>query len=193
MGLFKKKSILLLDVKFLFSGKEENHNIAKKHSELKPIEFVYFAVYQFAKVAYVVPDISSDLLYTFESLSKMQESEISKLCNELLSELRAMNTDDPEFTNKYISRLYFKNQIERNLQTKIPLKLSQNMLIRTIPYSILLAYNQSNELEKEILKTGITFQANTYKQTDDYRNMRGLLDIPLASIQYGFDNRNIEV
>lgn len=193
MGLFFKKSLLLLNVEFLFSGKEEKHNIVKKHPELKPIEFVHLAIYQFAKVAYVVPDISNDLLFTFEALSKMQESEISKLCNNLLIELRDLNTDDSGFTNKFLSRLYFKNQIERNLQTKIPMKLSQNMLIRTIPYSILLAFNQSNKLEQEILKTGIAFQANTYIQGVDYRNMRGLLDIPLASIQYGFENRNIEV
>lgn len=188
MGLFKK-FIPLIGIEYIIQDDNERVEIFFKHPELKPIEFVYLAIYQFAKVAYVVEEVSEDLLLIINSYAKIDKDDLIKCTNELINKLR-LNIIDEE--NKFTSMLYFKRLIGREIKTKIPFRLSQIKLLRTIPLTIDLAYKNSDTLGKEILKVSVPYQANLYKVKNYYRSLRGFRNVPIAAFQYGLDKRDIK-
>ncbi|WP_461638045.1 hypothetical protein [Labilibaculum euxinus] len=192
MGLFKKQ-IPLLEIDYLIWNEVENVKINFSHPELKPIEFVYLAIYQFAKVVYTVPNLSNDLELTISRLANLDTDDIISDLDDLLGRIRGINTDLAPECSMFKTKLSFKSLIERSIKTKIPFRLSQNKFLRTIPLSIKLAYENSSDLEKEILKVAIPYQANLYLNGTDFRKMRNLLDIPIASFQYGLDNRKLDI
>lgn len=190
MSLFKK-TIPLLDIEYLIWNETENAKIIYSHPELKQIEFVYLSIYQFAKVVYTVPKVTRDLKLTLEKLANLNTSNILSDLSDLLSEVRGMNTDLEIECSVFKTELFFKRLIERSIKTKIPYRISQNKFLRTIPLSIKLAYENSSDLEKEILKVAIPYQANLYLTGTDFGKMRNLLDVPIATFQYGLNNRKI--
>lgn len=192
MGLFTKL-VRLIEVDYFIWNDVENAKIVFKHSELKPIEFVYLAIYQFAKVAYTIPNVSKDLLITNDYISNINKDNIPQYCTDLLNTLRSMNTDTDFECSKFKTQLYFKRLVERTIKTKIPFNLSQNKFLRTIPLTINLAYENTDILGKEILKEAIQYQANLYNKKTNYRLLRNFLDIPIAVFQYGLDKRKLEI
>lgn len=188
MGLFKK-SIPLIGINYTIQDNSESADIYFKHPELKPIEFVYLAIYQFAKVAYIVEEVSEALLLIINSYAEIDKDDLPICTNNLMNELRLDVVDEE---NKFTSILYFKRLIEREIKTKIPFRLSQIKLLRTIPFTIDLAYKNSDSLGKEILKVSIPYQANLYKDKNYYRSLKSLKYVPISVFQYGLDNRDIE-
>jgi hypothetical protein len=192
MGLFTKL-VKLIEVDYFIWNEVENAKIVFINSELKPVEFVYLAIYQFAKVAYTVPNVSNDLLISIDYISNINKDNIPQYCTDLLNTLREINTDSDSECSKFKTQLYFKRLVERAIKTKIPFNLSQNKFLRTIPLTINLAYENTDNLEKEILKEAIQYQANLYKKGANFRSLRNCLDIPVAVFQYGLENRKLEI
>ena len=64
MRLFSKK-IYLLNISYSFRNRDkETINIIDSYADLKPVEFVYLTLNQFAKILYTVPKNLSDTKYT---------------------------------------------------------------------------------------------------------------------------------
>jgi len=188
MSLFKKL-VPLIGIEYLIQDQYEKADVFFKHPELKPIEFVYFAIYQFAKVAYVIEEISEVLLLIIDAYSKAEKDDFQRCSIDLINELRFDIADED---NIFKSVLFYKSTIERKIKTDIPFRLSQIKLMRTIPFTINLAFENSDSLGKEILKVAIPYQANLYNDKNKFRSLKGLRNVPIATFQYGLDNRDIE-
>lgn len=193
MGLFKKYPHLL-SIEFLIWDNNEQVEITYKHPDLTSIEFVHLAIYQFAKVAYVCATVSQDFWAILYILDDIENKNLKSLSDEILVNLRAINTDFGSKSETFKTQLFYKTIIQRKIVTKMPFPLNQNKLLRTIPLSFSIAFENSNELDREIMRNAISYQAKLYKKNkDNYRNMRSLIEIPVTVFQYGFDNRNREI
>ncbi len=194
MRLFSKK-INLLNISFCFVNREkEIVEIIDSYADLKRIEFVHLTLNQFAKILYTVPKNLPDTKLLLEKFSNISDnSNLEEIIESSIEELRDMYSDQNEKESKYISKLYFKSAIQRGLKTKFPLKISNNELIRTIPLTAKLAIDNSSDLEKEILRSSMSFQTNKYLTGLDYRNMQNMINIPIDSFQHGLHNRKIEI
>jgi hypothetical protein len=124
------------------------------------------------------------------SYSEIDKNDLPKCTNNLMKEFRIELIDKE---NKFTSILYFKRAIERAIKIKLPFKFAQIKLLRTIPLTIDLAYKNSDYIGKEILKVSILYQANLYRDKNNYnyKSSRNLLNVPIMAFQYGLHNSDI--
>ena len=182
MGFFRK-TVSLIEVNFTVSKDKCDYGVGYHHPDLKKIEYSYLALHQLSKTLYTSQDCARGVEIVLKHISSFNDAILDQniiLQEELLEIIDTSDTKSMSFT----SHFKFKVDMIRVLKTKVPVVMSQEKYLLSIPLAIKLALEQAEDFEKRFLIRALEYQSNCLSDSQ-FKDLNNVPLIPYKAYCHG--------